>query len=244
MLGSTSHTGKDQGALRPSGAAGMSGVLGRDAECAALDRALDEVRAGRGAVLVLRGEAGIGKSALLDYMTGRASEFHIARASGIESEVELPFAGLERLLGPMLRRAETLPSPQRDALNAAFGIAEGPAPDTFFVALAALSLLATSAEERPLLCIIDDMQWLDQASSQVLSFVARRLQAEAIALVFAVRDVPAPLLDGLPHVPVDGLSADNSRRLLEAAVPGGIDAQVRDDAVAQDRKSTRLNSSH
>jgi DNA-binding CsgD family transcriptional regulator len=166
---------------------------------------------------------------------GRASEFHVARASGIESEVELPFAGLERLLGPMIGRADALPSPQRDALNAAFGFAEGPAPDAFFVALAALSLMADVAEERPLLCVVDDVQWLDQASGQVLSFIARRLEAEPIGLVFAVRDVPAPLLDGLAQVPVEGLSAVASRTLLESAVPGGLDAQVCDRVVAETR---------
>jgi DNA-binding CsgD family transcriptional regulator len=214
-------------------AAGTSAVLGRDAECAALDRTLDEVRAGRGAVLVLRGEAGVGKSALLDYMTGRAPAFQVARTSGIESEVELPFAGLRRLLGQMLERAEVLPAPQREALNAAFGTTQGPAPDPFFVALAVLSLLAEAAEERPLLCVVDDMQWLDEASAQVLSFISRRLAAEPIALVFAVRDVHAPLLDGLPRLSVEGLSDDDARRLFESAVPGGIDAQVRDRMVAE-----------
>jgi len=184
---------------------------------------------------VLRGEPGIGKSALLDYMTARGHGFQVARASGIESEVELPFAGLQRLLGQMVERAEGLPAAQRDALTAAFGTAEGPAPDAFFVALAVLSLLAEIAEEQPLLCVIDDVQWLDQASAQVLSFIARRLEAEPIALVFAVRDVPAPLLDGLPHVPLEGLSDHDARRLLESAVPGGIDAQVRDRMVSETR---------
>ena len=217
-------------------AAGPHGLLGRDAECAALDRALDEVRAGRGAVLVLRGEPGVGKSALLDFVTDRASGFHVARASGVETDVELPLAGLQRLLGPMLERADALPAPQRDALTAAFGTVERPAPDAFLVALAVLGLLADVAEERPLLCVVDDAQWLDRVSAQVLSFIAHRLAAERIALVLADRAAePDPLLDGLPHVPVRGLTDHDARVLLESAFPGGIDEQVRDRIVAETR---------
>ena len=158
------------------------------------------VRAGS---LVLRGEAGVGKTALLEYLLERASGCRIARAAGVESEMELAFAGLHQLCAPMLDRLERLPGPQGDALGTAFGLREGDAPDRFLVGLAVLSLLSEVAEEQPLVCVVDDAQWLDQASAQVLAFVARRLLAESVAMVFAVRESGDEQdLTGLPELPV------------------------------------------
>src|SRR3954452_19927096 len=163
-------------------------LRGRRDEREALERLLEELRAGRSSVLVLRGAPGVGKTALLEYLLTRASACRIARASGVESEMELAFAGLQQLCAPMLDRLEHLPGPQRDALRIAFGLSAGSVPDRFLVGLAILSLLSDVAEERPLLCLVDDAQWLDRASVQSLAFVARRLKAEPIALVFAVRE--------------------------------------------------------
>jgi len=212
-------------------------LLGRNAECAVLDRVLDGVRAGRGCVLVVRGEPGVGKSVLLDYIAEQASGCRLARAAGVEWEAELMLAGLQQLLGAsMLPRSEHLPAPQRDALRVALGLQQGPAPDRFLVGLATLGLLSDLAEERPLLCLIDDVQWLDRASTQVLSFVARRLAAERIALVFAVRKSTAKQeLDGLPELLIEGLGDHDARRLLAWAGPGRLDPQVRDRIVAETR---------
>lgn len=170
-----------------SGFAGI-GVRGRHGERAALDRVLNQARTGRSAVLVVRGESGIGKTALLDYAADRAVGFRVVRGWGVEPEVELAFAGLHQLCVPMLDRLEHLPGPQRDALEVAFGLRAGDAANRFLVGLAVLSLLAEVAEERPLACLVDDAQWLDQTSAQALAFVARRLLAEPIALIFAVRE--------------------------------------------------------
>ena len=168
-------------------------LRGRRTECEVLDGLLDRARGGRSSVLVVRGEAGIGKTALLEYLVEAASGFRVIRASGVESEMELPFAGLHELCAPMLGRLGLLAEPQRLALSVAFGMAAGEAPDRFLVGLAALSLVAETAEEQPLLCVVDDAQWLDQASVQVFGFVGRRLLAESIALVFAARTpVPSP----------------------------------------------------
>jgi predicted ATPase len=164
-----------------------TGLLDRHGERAAVDRVLDQARAGSSAVLVVLGEPGIGKTALLDYAAGRALGFRVVRAWGIESEMELAFAGLHQLCAPMLGRLDQLPKPQRDALAVAFGMREGQAPDRFLVGLAVLSLLAATAEDQPLACLIDDAQWLDRASVQCLAFAARRLLAEPIALIFAAR---------------------------------------------------------
>ena len=163
-------------------------LLGRRNECAALDQLLASVRAGPSRALVLRGEAGVGKCALLEYLVGRASGCGVAHAAGVESEMELAFAGLQQLCAPLLDRIDRLPGPQRDALGTAFGLRSGDAPDRFLVGLAVLSLLSEAAEDRPLLCLVDDAQWLDGASAQALAFVARRLRAESVGLVFAVRD--------------------------------------------------------
>ena len=170
----------------------MPALLDRERERAALDGLLGDLRLGRGGALVVRGEAGVGKSALLEYVAGAAAGMRVARAVGVESEMELAFAGLHPLCAPLLGRLEDLPGPQRDALGVAFGLREGDAPDRFLVGLAVLTLLAEVAEERPLLCVVDDAQWLDQASAQVLAFAARRLLAEPVGLIFAAREPGEP----------------------------------------------------
>jgi DNA-binding CsgD family transcriptional regulator len=212
-------------------------LRGRFEECRALDQLLDTARAGRSSSLVIRGEAGVGKTALLDYAAERSSGCQVVRAGGVESESGFAFAGLLQVCGgSTLQRAEHLPSPQRDALWRAFGLADGPAPETFLVGLATLSLLSNAAEERPLICLIDDVQWLDRESVAALAFVARRLEAEPIAMVFGVR---APSeehgIDGLPELALKGLGAADARALLEATLPGGLDEQVRERIVAETR---------
>jgi DNA-binding CsgD family transcriptional regulator len=211
-------------------------LRGRRIESEALDRQLQRVHAGQSSVQVLRGDAGVGKTALLEYVAERASECRIARVAGVESEMELAFAGLHQLCAPMLGELDGLPGPQRDALRAAFGLQNGAAPDRFLVALAVLSLLAEAAEERPLVCLVDDVQWLDRASAQALAFVARRLLAERIAMVFAVRE-PTDVneLSGLPELVVGGLADGDARSLLASAMPGRLDERVRDQIVAETR---------
>ena len=205
-----------------------SGFLDRVGERDALDRLVAGVRAGQSRVLVLRGEAGVGKTALLRHLSTAADGFRIARAAGVESEMELAYAGLHALCAPMLGRLEHLPSPQRDALSTAFGLSAGPPPDRFLVGLAVLSLLADAAEEQPLLCMIDDAQWLDRVSAQTLAFVARRLLAERLGLVFALREgVDAHVLEGLPELVVEGLAADEARLLLDTTIPGPLDERVK-----------------
>ena len=186
---------------------------------------------------MIRGEAGIGKTALLDYVAERASGCRLARLRGVESEREFAFAGLLQLCaGSTLERAERLVAPQRDALMRAFGLMDGPAPEGFLVGLAALSLLSEVAEEQPLVCVLDDVQWLDSESVSVLAFVARRLDAEPIAMVFAVRDSgDVQELDGLPELVLSGLGDADARLLLEGVMPGGLDEQVRDRIVAETR---------
>jgi DNA-binding CsgD family transcriptional regulator len=210
------------------------GLLGRRSECENLDRLVTTVRAGDSAVLVVRGEAGVGKSALLAYLVERASGCRIARAAGVESEMELPFAGLHQLCAPMLDRLDRLPAPQRDALATAFGMSAGDPPDRFLVGLAVLSLLSDVAEDGPLLCVVDDAQWQDRASAQTLAFVARRLLAEAVGLVFAVRE-PSPTQDlaDLPELVVGGLDEGDAAALLHAAIPGRLDERVTDRIVAE-----------
>ncbi|MEN3312537.1 MAG: hypothetical protein V7645_1866 [Actinomycetota bacterium] len=204
----------------------------RRSERDVLDRLLEAVREGESCALVVRGEPGVGKSALLESMIGRASRCRVARAAGVQSEMELAFAGLQQLCASMLDRLEHLPAPQRDALGTAFGLVDGAPPDRFLVGLAALGLLSDVAEERPLLCVVDDAQWLDRASSQALAFVARRLQADSVALVFAVRE-PAEELSGLPELLVRGLDDADARALLGSVLPGPLDEQVRDRIIAE-----------
>ena len=202
-------------------------MLDRTGERAALERLVAGVRAGQSRVLVLRGEAGVGKTALLGHLSAAADGCRIARAAGVESEMELAFASLQALCAPMLGRLGQLPGPQRDALSTAFGLSAGPPPDRFLVGLAVLSLLADAAEERPLICIVDDAQWLDRVSAQTLAFVARRLLAERVGLVFALRESgDEHVLEGLPELVIEGLAADEARLLLDATIPGPLDARV------------------
>jgi DNA-binding CsgD family transcriptional regulator len=209
-------------------------LRGRRSECDALDRVLAGARTARSQVLVLRGEAGVGKTALLDYLAQRASGCRLARAAGVESEMELAFAGLHQLCAPMLDQLDRLPGPQRDALATAFGMGAGPPPDRFLVGLAVLSLLADVAEQRPLICVVDDAQWLDRASAQALAFVARRLLAEPIALVFSARPGNGEdSLHGLPELVIRGLSDADARDLLSAALRGPLDAAVLEQIVAE-----------
>jgi DNA-binding CsgD family transcriptional regulator len=211
-------------------------LLGRRSQCAALDELVASVRSGQSRALVLRGQAGAGKSALLDYVIEHASGCDIARATGIELEMELAYAGLQQLCAPFLDRLDRLPDPQRDALGTAFGLRAGDAPDRFSVGLAALSLLSDVAEERPLVCIVDDVQWLDAASAQALAFVARRLGAESVGLVFAVREPCGERhFDGLPELAVAGLDDRDALELLGTVVAGPIDERVRDRIVAETR---------
>ena len=211
-----------------------TGLLDRRGERAVVDGVLDQARAGSSAVLVVRGEPGIGKTALLGYAAGRALGFRVMRAGGVESEMELAFAGLHQLCVPMLGQLEQLPRPQRDALAVAFGMQEGQAPDRFLVGLAVLSLLAATAEDRPLVCLVDDAQWLDRATVQCLAFAARRLLAEPIAMIFAVRHPGDDHeLADLPGLSVTGLGDVDARTLLASAVGGRLDAEVCDRIVAE-----------
>jgi DNA-binding CsgD family transcriptional regulator len=215
------------------------GLRGRRHEREALDRLVDGVRAGQRQVLVLRGEAGVGKSALLDHLQERASGAagcRIERAAGVESEMELAFAGLHQLCAPMLGSLARLPDPQQAAIRTAFGLADGPAPDRFLVGLALLGLLSEVAEAQPLVCLVDDAQWLDRASAQALAFAARRLLAESVALVFVVREPSDEReLEGLPDLVIRGLHDGDARRLLDSATPGRLDERVRDRIIAEAR---------
>ena len=209
-------------------------MIGHERERAALDRLLDGVRGGRGGVLVADGEAGVGKTALLDYAVGAAGEFQIARTSGVEGEMELPFAAVQQLCSPFLHFWDRLPQPQHEALGVAFGLITGPAPNPFLVGLAVLGLLSEAAEQQPLLALVDDAQWLDRASTRVLAFVARRLLAEKIALVFAARE-PGEVLWGLPELHVLPLGHRDARTLLESALPARLDEHVLDRIVVETR---------
>ena len=199
-----------------------------------MDRLIAGVRTGHSGVVVLCGEAGLGKTALLEYVSKRASGCRIARAAGVESEMELAFAGLHQLCAPMLGRLDRLPAPQRDALGTAFGLRAGDAPDRFLVGLGALTLLSDAAETQPVVCLVDDAQWLDQASRQALAFVARRLLAESIALVFATRSVIDDLRR-LPELWIERLSDPDARALLGEALSTPLDAAVREAIVAETR---------
>ena len=207
-------------------------MLGRADECALLDGLVDAIRQGEGRSLVVRGEAGIGKSALLEYLIRSASELTVLRASGVESEMELPYAGLHQLCAPLLNRLDRLPTPQRQALEIAYGLSAGGAPDRFLVGLAVLSLLSDAADERPILCVVDDAQWLDRASAQTLVFVARRLLAEPVGIVFAERE-PSGELAHLPELEIRGLRRDDARALLGTTVWLRLDERVSDRIVAE-----------
>jgi DNA-binding CsgD family transcriptional regulator len=209
-------------------------LLDRLPERAALSKLLDAARAGRSGVLVMRGESGVGKTALLDWAVESAAGLRVARVAGTESEMELAFAALQQLCAPMLGQLEGLPDPQRAALGVAFGLETGAAPDRFLVGLAALSLLSAAAEQQPLLCVVDDAQWLDRASALVLAFVARRLLAEPVALVFAAHE-PGEEFRGLPELPVGGLRDGDAQELLSSVIRGPLDERVRDRIVAETR---------
>ena len=209
-------------------------LRGRATECERLDALVADVRRGEGRSLVLRGEAGIGKTALLEYLVGSASDMTLARAVGVESEMELAYASLHQLCGPMLEPLERLPPPQREAMRVVFGITAGAPPDRFLVGLGVLSLLSECAEERPLLCVVDDAQWLDRASAVTLAFVARRLLAERIGIVFAARE-PGQPLERVPELELRGLRNGDARSLLSSAVRFRLEDQVRDRLIAETR---------
>jgi DNA-binding CsgD family transcriptional regulator/tetratricopeptide (TPR) repeat protein len=209
-------------------------LRGRADERTTLDRLLNAVRRAEGHALVLRGEPGVGKTALLDDAIGSAPDLRVLRAVGVESEMELAFAALQQLCAPVLDRLGRLPGPQQAALRVAFGLSGGEAPDRFLVGLAALSLLSEVAEERPLLCAVDDAQWLDEASALALAFVARRLLAEPVAIVFVTRK-PIQALSGLPELVIDGVDDEAARLLLASGIRGPLDEQVRERIVAETR---------
>jgi DNA-binding CsgD family transcriptional regulator len=211
-------------------------LAGRRTECARLDQLLAEAQSGRSAVLLLRGQPGIGKSALLEYAAASAKGCRVLRATGAEWEMELPFAGLHQLLGGLLDGRDRLPAPQREAVATAFGLSSGAQPDRFLVGLAVLSLLSAAAEEQPLVCLVDDVQWLDRSSAQVLAFVARRLAAESVALVFAERDSGAlEELARLPALRLEGLPDASARELLASVIAAPVDERVRGRILAEAR---------
>jgi DNA-binding CsgD family transcriptional regulator len=209
-------------------------LRGRATEGALLDALLSAIRGGESRSLVLRGEAGIGKTALLEYLLRSASDTTVVRAAGVESEMELAFATLHQLCGPLLDRLDRLPDPQRQALEIVFGERSGAPPDRFLVGLAVLSLFSEAAGQRPLLCVVDDAQWVDQASALTLAFVARRLQAEPVGIVFAARE-PGDELRHLSQLEVHGLRNGDARALLASEVPSMLDERVRDRFVAETR---------
>jgi len=209
-------------------------LLGRARECDTLDELLEAVRSGESRALVVRGEPGVGKTALLEYAVESASDLRVARAFGVDSEMELAFAALHQVCAPMLDRLERLPEPQRDALSTAFGLMSGPPPDRFLVALAALGLLSEAAAKQPLLCVTDNAQSLDRASAQALAFAARRLDTESVGMLFATSDASTELA-GLPMLDVEGLRDRNARALLASAVAGPLDEHVRDRIIAETR---------
>jgi DNA-binding CsgD family transcriptional regulator len=209
-------------------------LRGRASECALLDDLVSAIRHGESRSLVLRGEAGIGKTALLEYLIASAPDATVVRAVGVQSDIELAFASLHQLCGPLLDRLERLPAPQREAMEIVFGMTAGEAPDRFLVGLAALSLFSEVAEQRPLLCVVDDAQWLDRASALTLAFVARRLLAEPVAIVFAAREPGEELLH-VPELEVAGVRNGDARALLSSAVRFKLDEGVRDRIIAETR---------
>jgi hypothetical protein len=218
-----------------SGAAAQR-LRGRAKECAVLDWMIAEVRSGQGRAVLIRGDAGVGKSALLDYVVRRSTGCRVAQATGVESEMDVPFAGLHQLCGPMLHLRDRLPVPQREALAVAFGYGVGGPPDGFLVGLAVLSLMATVSQDRPLVCVVDDAQWLDQVSAQTLAFASRRLFAERIGVVLSVREpATGSAWRGLPELVVGGLAHDDALALLGAVFPWRLDERVRDRIVAETR---------
>src|SRR3954464_7119504 len=209
-------------------------LRGRAKECAQLDDLVSAIGRGESRSLVLRGEAGIGKTALLEYLIASAPDATVVRAVGVQSDMELAFASLHQLCGPLLERLEGLPAPQRQAMEIVFGLTAGEAPDRFLVGLAALSLFSEVAEQCPLLCVVDDAQWLDEASALTLAFVARRLLAEPVAIVFAARE-PGEELRHVSELEVAGVRNEDARALLSSAVRFKLDERVRDRIIAETR---------
>src|ERR1700742_3306850 len=207
-------------------------LRGRQRERGVLERFLSAARGGDGGVLVVYGEPGVGKTALVEEALASAQGFRIARALGVEAEMELPFAALQQMCAPLFEFTEHLPQPQREALAVAFGLSSGPAASPFFVGLAVLGLLSEAAEERPLVCVVDDAQWLDRASARALMFVARRLLAERIALVLATREL-GEALAGFPELHVEPLGRRDARALLESVLPAPLDEGVLERSVAE-----------
>ncbi len=207
-------------------------LLGRQRERAVLERLLDTARDGHGAVLVVHGDPGVGKTALLEYAVDVGQDFRVARTAGVEGEMELDYAALQQFCSPLLEFSERLPDPQRDALGVAFGLSAGPAPSPFLVGLAVLGLLSEAAEQQPLLCVVDDAQWLDDASARALAFVARRLLAERVALAFATRDVGSGWAS-FPQLRVEPLGRRDARALLESVLAARLDESVLERIVAE-----------
>jgi DNA-binding CsgD family transcriptional regulator len=225
--------GADQGRWRAMTSTASRPLRGRQRECAALGQLLFNVRSGRSRVLVLRGEPGIGKTALLEDLCAQADDLTLVRGAGVESEVELAFAGLHQMCSQMMQeKLELLPDPQRDAIRIAFGESSGGPPNPFLLGLAVLNRLADAAQEQPVLCLVDDAQWLDRGTAQTLAFVARRLEAEAVGIVFAVRE-PIEWFDGLPELAVSGLAPEDARDLLGAALTAPVDQAVRERFIAE-----------
>src|ERR1700733_10778714 len=207
-------------------------LLGRQRELDAINRLLAAARGGHGGILVVHGDPGVGKTAVLEYAREAAGEFRILQTVGVDAEMELPYAALQQLCAPVLDLMDGLPEPQRDAVAIAFGLSAGPAPNAFLVGLAVLGLLSEAAEDRPVLCAVDDAQWLDRESERALAFVARRLLAERIAIVFATRDL-GDSLAGLPELHVGPLGRRDGRALLESVLPAPLDERVLDRIVLE-----------
>jgi DNA-binding CsgD family transcriptional regulator len=212
----------------------MLDLVGRAAECRMIESLLKDTRAGSSRALVVRGEPGVGKTALLDHAIASASGFQLARSTGVESEMELAFAGLHQLCAPLLNRLGLLPGPQREAISTAFGLSDGKPPDRFLIGLALLGLLTETSEHTPLLCVVDDSQWLDRSSAHALAFVARRLMADRVFMLFATRHSTEDL-HGLPELVVEGLGAGDANALLASVLRAPLDERVRDQIVAETR---------
>src|SRR2546426_5901566 len=212
----------------------VTALTGRRSERDVLDRLSEALGAGESRALVVRGEAGVGKTALLEYLVEQAPGFRVVRTAGVQSEMELAYAGLHQLLASMLDRLDGLPAPQSEALRTAFGLASGRPPDRFFLGLAVLTLLSDVAEEQPLLCVVDDEQWLDRGSADVLAFVARRLGAESVGLIFAARAISDDLA-GLPELVVGEVGEVEAGALLDSVLTAPLDPPGREQSINETR---------
>jgi DNA-binding CsgD family transcriptional regulator len=216
----------------------LPALYGRQAECEALAELVDGARHGTSSVLVLRGEAGTGKTVLAGYAAGLARDLRVVQATGTESETGLEYAGLHQLCGGVLGLLDRLPVPQCTALEVVFGLRAGPAPDRLMVSMALLRLLGEAAAERPLVCVIDDAQWLDRASRQAVAFAARRLPAESTLVIFTLRE-PHQDLAGLPEMVLGGLPDADARHLLGSVVRWPLDERVREQVLTETRGNPR-----